>query len=118
VGNVVVESVTENGIKVAIVPSHCVWTFEDADGCVHVGLLCVILSSVGLITAQLDARVNNTGNVLRVHMYHPKPCSNIQYQHTVCKQEGMSQGLIQYCLDGQQKVLEKLVKISKNSYFC
>jgi hypothetical protein len=34
-----------------------------------VGLSCVLPSSVGLSTAQLDGRVNNSGNVLRVHMY-------------------------------------------------
>jgi hypothetical protein len=106
--------VTKNGPKVAKVPSHCVWTFEDADGRVHVWLSCVLPSSICLTTAQLDKRVNDTGNVLRVHMYHRKPFSILQYQHTACKWEGISQGLIQYFLDGQKKEIEKLVKLTKS----
>jgi hypothetical protein len=109
----VVESVTENGTEVAIVPSHCVWSFEDGDRHVHVGLLCVLPSSVGLTTVQLDARVNDQGNVLQVHMYRPKPFLNMMYQHTACKWEGMSQGFIQYCLEGQNKQLGKLLSSVK-----
>jgi hypothetical protein len=62
--NVVVETMTSNGTRVAILHRHCTWTFEDANGHARVGLSCVLPSSVGLTTAQLDPWVHDMGNVL------------------------------------------------------
>jgi hypothetical protein len=63
---------TENGTGVLVSPTQCTWTFEDADGRVHMGISCVLPSSVGTTTAHLEAKVNNKGNVLSVHMFHLK----------------------------------------------
>jgi hypothetical protein len=112
--DVIVESATENGTKVCVSPTHCTWTFEDTEGRVHVGLSLVLPSSVGLNTAQLDAMVNDTGTVLRVHMHHPKTWGVQKYHKQACQFEGMSPAFIQYCLDGQKKELEKMVKLSKS----
>jgi hypothetical protein len=105
---------TENGTPVLVSPTQCTWTFEDTDGRVHVGISCVLPSSVGTTTAHLEAKVNDEGNVLRVHMFHPKSWSTMKFVERACAAEKMSPGFIQYCLDGQKKELEKLVKLSKS----
>jgi hypothetical protein len=33
---------TDNGTPVLVSTSQCAWTFEDTDGRVHVGILCVL----------------------------------------------------------------------------
>jgi hypothetical protein len=102
-GDLVASTKTENGTPVLVSPSHCTWSFEDTYGRVHVGVSCVLPSSVGTTTAHLDAKINDKGTVLQVHMFHPR-----------CAAEFMKSGFIQYCMDGQKKELEKLVKLSKS----
>jgi hypothetical protein len=48
----------DNGNSVFVAPTHCPWTFEDLDARVHVGVSVVLPSSVGMTTAQLDAKVS------------------------------------------------------------
>jgi hypothetical protein len=105
---------TDNGSSVLVLPTHCIWTFEDSDARVHVGVSVVLPSSVGMTTAQLDAKVSEDGKTLRVHMYHPKDWSQQKFVTQAYKMEGMSSAFQQYCFDGQRKELEKLVKISKS----
>jgi hypothetical protein len=112
--DLVASTKTENGTPVLVSPSHCTWTFEDTDGRVHVGVSCVLPSSVGTTTAHLDAKINDEGTVLRVHMFHPKSWSTMKFVNRACAAENMKSGFIQYCLDGQKKELEKLVKLSKS----
>jgi hypothetical protein len=67
---------TENCTTIFVVaPTHCIWTIEDLDARVHVGVSVFLPSSVGMTTAQLDGKVSEDGNTLRVHMYHPKDWS-------------------------------------------
>jgi hypothetical protein len=72
------------------------------------------MSSVGTTTAHLDAKINDKGTVLRVHMFHPKSWSTMKFVNWACAVENMKSGFIQYCLDGQKKELEKVVKLSKS----
>jgi hypothetical protein len=44
-----------------------------------VGVSCVLQSSVGTTTAHLDAKINDKGTVLRVHMFHPKLWSTMKF---------------------------------------
>jgi hypothetical protein len=113
-GKVVEVTKTENGTSVLVAPTHCIWTFEDSDARVHVGVSVVLPSSVGMTTAQLDAKVSEDGNSLRVHMYHPKDWSQQKFHFEAFRMEGMSVAFQQYCYDGQRKELEKLVKISNS----
>jgi hypothetical protein len=112
--DLVVSTNTENGTPVLVFPSHCTWTFEDTDSRVHVGVSCVLLSSVVTTTAHLDAKIYDKGNVLQVHMFHPKSWSTIKFVDWACVTEKMKPGFVWYCLDGQKKYLKKLVKPRKS----
>jgi hypothetical protein len=110
-GDLVESTKTENDTPVLVSPSHCTWTFEDTDGRVHVGVSCVLPSSVGTTTAHLDAKISDKGIVLQVHMFHTKSWITMNCVNWACAMENMKSVFIQYCLDGQKK--EKLVKLSK-----
>jgi hypothetical protein len=105
---------TDNGTPVLVSNTQCTWTFEDMDGRVHAGISCVLPSSVGTTTAHLEAKVNNKGNILCVNMFHPKLWSTMKFVNGACAAENMAPGFIQYCLEGQEKELEKSVKLSKS----
>jgi hypothetical protein len=86
-GDLVASKKTVNGTPVLVSPSHCTMTFEDTDNRVHVGVSCVLLSSVGTTTAHLDAKINDKGNVLWVHMFHPKSWSTMKFVNWACAAE-------------------------------
>jgi hypothetical protein len=72
----------------------------------------VLPSPVGTTTAHLDAKINDKGTVLQVHMFHPKSWSIMKCVNQACATENMKSVFIQYSLEGQKK--EKLVKLSKS----
>jgi hypothetical protein len=93
----------DNVTPVQVSPTQCTWPFEDTDGRVHVGISCVLPSSVGTSTAHLEAKVNDKGNVLRVHIFHPKLWSTLKFVDQACAAKKIAPGIIQYCLDSQKK---------------